>query len=115
MKNTLILDADQMITNYRDCMMDFLSDTQGDISVTHFGDDLVRLGKVLQELNSRVPGIALEAFREEMKAASTMMMLDAKDFDQLEVWSKADEDFRIVLFRADGYPVGIIKKEHINW
>jgi len=115
MKNTLIVNAEQMIMNYREAMMDFLNDTQDDLTVTEFGNDLMRLGKTLQELCSKVPGVSLSAFRQELGAGYTMMMLESNQFDQLEAWSKAGEDFQLGIFWENGNPVGLLRKEQVVW
>jgi hypothetical protein len=115
MKNTLIANADDMICLYREAMMDFLNDTQGDNDVSEFAEDLIDLGKTLIALSSNIPSVALSTFRAELGRGHTMMMFGNKEFDQLEAWSKAEEDFRIVIFRTDGSPVGIVEKKDINW
>jgi hypothetical protein len=57
----------------------------------------------------------LPAFRGELAAGNTMMMLSSKEFDTLEAWSFAKEDFQIAIFREDGSPVGVIKSSEANW
>lgn len=115
MKNTLITVAEQMTRNYQEAMMDFLNDTQGDQYVKDFADDLITLGRTLQALSSRDPRVALPAFRGELAAGNTMMMLSNEEFHKVEAWSFAKEDFQIVIFREDGSPVGVIKSSEANW
>jgi hypothetical protein len=115
MKNTLITNAEDMICLYREAMMDFLNDTQGDNNFSEFAEDLIRLGRTIIKLSSKDPSVALDAFRTELGCGNTMMMFRSNQFDQLEVWSKANEDFRVVIFREDGSPVGIVEKKDINW
>lgn len=115
MKNTLIATAEDMICLYREAMMDFLNDTQGDNDFSEFAEDLIRLGKTIINLSSKDSSVALSTFRSELGCGHTMMMFSNKEFDQLEAWSKADEDFRIVIFRTNGSPVGIVEKIDINW
>ena len=115
MKNTLIANAEDMTSHYQEAMMDFLNDTQGDQSTLDFAEDLIRLGRTLRDLSSSNLNTALSMFREELATGHTMMMLGSKEFDQLEAWSKAGEDFQIAIFKENGFPVGVIKKEHINW
>jgi len=115
MKNTLIANAEDMITRYQEAMMDFLNDTQGDNDVSEFAEDLIDLGKTLIALSSNIPSVALSTFRAELRRGHTLMMFGNKEFDQLEAWSKAKEDFRIVIFRTDGSPVGIVENKDINW
>jgi len=115
MKNTLIASAEDMTLRYREAMMDFLNDTQGDDSVEVFAADLIALGERLRDLSSSIPNVALKGFRKGLAAGYTMMMFDSKDFDQLEAWSKENEDFRIAIFREDGSAVGIIKKDEVTW
>jgi len=114
-KNTLIASAEKMTIRYREAMMDFLNDTQGDQSVEDFARDLLNLSRVLQNLSSKVSNTALIAFKDELAAGYTMMMFDSKEFDQLEAWSAAEEDFQIVIFREDGSPVGVVQKKETNW
>ena len=115
MKNTLIASAENMTILYREAMMDFLNDTQGDQTMVDFAVDLIALGTRLRDLSSPIPSTALSAFRGEFAAGYTMMMFNSKDFDQLEAWSVAGEDFQIAIFREDGSAVGIIKKSEANW
>ena len=115
MKNTLITNAEDMICLYREAMMDFLNDTQGDNDFSEFAKDLIDLGKTLIALSSNIPSVALSTFRAELGLGHTIMMFGNKEFDQLEAWNKAEEDFRIVIFREDGSPVGIVEKKDINW
>jgi hypothetical protein len=111
----LIANAEDMVSHYQEAMMDFLNDTQGDQSTVDFAQDLTRLGKTLLDLSANYPSTALPAFRQELGAGHTMMMFGSKDFDQLEAWSKAGEDFQIAIFRENGLPIGVIQKEYINW
>ena len=115
MKNTLITYAEKMIIRYREAMMDFLNDTQEDQSVEDFTRVLLDLSRALQNLSSKVSNTALIAFKDELAAGYTMMMFDSKEFDQLEAWSAAGEDFQIVIFREDGSPVGIVQKKETSW
>jgi len=115
MKNIFSALAEDMTVRYQEAMMDFLNDTQGDQSVVDFADDLILLGKRLQGLSSPIPSVALSAFRGELAAGNTMMMFSSADFDRLEAWSKADEDFQIAIFREDGSAVGLLKKSEVNW
>jgi len=115
MKNTLIANADMMIIRYREAMMDFLNDTQGDKSVEDFARDLVDLSRAIQNLSSKAFNTALIAFKDELAAGYTMMMFDHEEFDQLEAWSAAGEDFQIAIFREDGSPVGVVQKKETSW
>ena len=115
MKNTLITTAEQMTQRFQEAMMDFLNDTQGDQCVNDFARDLIRLGRTLQELSSCDARVALPAFRGELAAGNTMMMLSNEEFHTLEAWSFAKEDFQIAIFRGDGSPVGVIKSSEANW
>ena len=115
MKNVLVVTAEDLVVRYQAAMMDFLNDTQGDLSIDDFAEDLIRLGKTLQALDSPFSQVALPAFKGEFSAGSTIMMLSSKEFDQLEAWSVAEEDFQIAIFREDGSPVGVIKKSETNW
>ena len=114
-KNTLITNAEDMIVLYRESMMDFLNDTQGDQSVEDFARDLINLGRTLSNLSSKIPSTSLIAFKDELAAGYTMTMLSGKEFDQLEAWSVAGEDFQIAIFREDGSPVGVVQKKETSW
>jgi hypothetical protein len=115
MKNTLIANAEDMVVRYREAMMDFLNDTQGDQCVEDFADDLMTLAKTLKNLSSPISDVALKAFKSELAAGYTMMMFSNKEFDTLEAWSKDDEDFQIAIFRENGTAVGLVKKSETNW
>jgi hypothetical protein len=115
MKNTLIAIAEDMTQRYQEAMMDFLNDTQNDQYVCDFAGDLITLGKTLQLLSSPNPDVSLKTFRSELAAGYTMMMFDSKEFDTLEAWSKAKEDFQIAIFRKDGSAVGLIQQSETNW
>ena len=115
MKNTLILSVEQLAAYYRENMLAHLSDTQEDTHPTEFGDDLILLGSTLKGMTSVNNEVALGTFRQEFAAGYTMMMVEDKDFNLLEEWSKNDEDFQVVLFREDGSAVGVVKKKDVNW
>jgi hypothetical protein len=115
MKNTLTLNVDQLITNYRTCMLEHLNETQDEIYPEEFGGDLIAFGTTLRGLASLSNMTALKAFRKEFEDGFTMMMLQFRDFQQLEEWHKNGEDYQVVLFREDGSALGVIGKEGLTW
>jgi len=114
-ENTLIVNAEEIVTRYREGMMEFFIDTQGDHLPSKFAADLIAFGKTLAQLCSVEPGVAFDAFRRELHSRYSMMMLDPRTFNQLEQWDNADEDFHLAIFRENGAPVGLVSKEYITW
>ena len=115
MKNTLTLNVDQLITNYRSYMLEHLNATQDEIYPEELGGDLIAFGTTLRGLASLSNTTALKAFRKEFEDGFTMMMLEDSDFRQLEEWYKNGEDYQVVLFREDGSAIGVIGKEGLSW
>ena len=113
MKNTLIVIAEQAVKNYRTNHMERLYCDMNDLSLDEFASDLIQLGKDMNALLT--PHVSLAKFRDEFRVGSTMLMLEHKEFEQLEVWDKNKEEFQIAIFREDGTAVGIIDQAHINW
>jgi hypothetical protein len=115
MKNTLTLNVDQLVANYRTTMLEQLNVTQDEIYPEEFGGDLIAFGTTLRGLASLSNMTALNAFRREFEDGFTMMMLEDSDFQQLEEWEKNGEDYQVVLFREDGSALGVIGKEGLTW
>lgn len=113
--NTIIAYVEQMAENYRDYMLEYINSHQDEVSVEEHADDLMNLAFALKRLTSRDVGVQLSALRKEFSEGYTMMMMDPEHFDSLETWSIDGEDYRVVVFRADGSPVGVINKSEMTW
>lgn len=115
MKNTLILTAEQMISNYATNTMSFLKDYLKDVSLEDFSNALTTHSKNLAGMLSRDNSVALSAMRNELWAGGTMMMLSDEEFNQIEKWYEAKEEFQVAIFRADGTPFGLLRLEDLSW
>ena len=112
---TLIVFAEQLVSNFRTNMMEHLyADMEFNDNKT-FAQDLIQLGNDVLALLSTNNRDALNAFRNQFKYGSTMMMLDTKDFEQIEAWDKNKEEFRIVIIREDNTAIGLVEQSDINY
>ena len=115
MKKTLVLVTEQLASNYCSNMLQHLTDCQHDEHPAVFAGDVVQFGRTLGNLVSKDNDVALCAFRQELGAGFTMMMLPDSEFHRLEEWSKDGEDFQVALFREDGSAVGLLSSEYVAW
>lgn len=115
MKNTLIVTAEDLITNYRSIMMEHLYVDQDAIGLNEFACDLETFSHTLRGLSNNNTVTALNTFKREFKSGSTLMLLADKDFNCLEKWNELKEDFQIAIFKDDGTPVGVVHMENISW
>lgn len=110
---TLIVTAETLVKNYRINMMEHLYiDNNESVDSKEFAVDLQNLGN---DILGMLSPMALSTFRSLFQQGSTMMMLSPDDFDQVEQWNRDHQDFRIAIFKQDGYPVGIVGSEFVNY
>ena len=114
MKNTLIVNRDEAVNAYLDSMMEHLRFSREDLYVQEFATDLKQLSEDITRMLSQDLEISREAFRRAFRDGYTMMMLP-EQFDTLEKWSQAGEDFQVVVFTAEGKPVGSFETEAVQW
>lgn len=112
---TLIVIAEDAVSNYRNVMMERLSCDQDDLTLLEYADELFAIGNSIELMLSKISGVALEAFRNHFKSGNTMFLVDPKTFNQLEHMSANNIDYRIAIFWADGSPVGVVYQDKIIW
>jgi len=115
MKNTLIVEAEQLVNSYRSVYMEHIYMDMECTSPEDFARDLARLSEEILKFTYKTPEVAWNAFRNCFKDAGTISLLEPEDFEKLEAWYDANEDYQIVILRKDGSPIGAIKKEDISW
>ena len=114
MKNTLTVDRETAAAAYTESMMDYLRDSQEDLPIQEFEDDLKQFATVVLGMLSSNLETSREAFKNAFRDGYTMMMLP-EEIDTLEKWSQAGEDFQVVVFTAEGAPVGSFSQEIVQW
>lgn len=112
MINTLVVNVEDVVENYKDGMLEFLMSHQDDVSTREFADDLHTFSFTLKRMTSNHS--ELETIRAEARAGHTMMMLP-EHFETLERWDRNDEDYRVAMFRENGAPVGVLNKTDLVW
>ena len=85
------------------------------MEIREYASDLIRLGEEIKGMLSINSQVAPAMFRKLFSEGATMMMLENKDFEQLEKWHENGEDFNVVVFRQNGDPVGLFTKEQVVW
>ena len=115
MKNVLVVTAEELINNYTTVIMDHLDSDREFIRSEEFIEEVGNLSNTLKVLSSKNGTEAWVKFKYMFSTGETMMLLSGSDFEQLEKWYEANEDFRIIIFREDESVVGMIKKESITW
>ena len=115
MIKTLILDAEQMVVRYRETMMEHLNARQDDEHPEEFAGDVIAFGQAIIDMSSKDTKRALTAFRRELRAGFTMMMLGDEEFMQIERWYDDEEAYQVAIFKTDGTPVGLLAKDDVSW
>jgi hypothetical protein len=115
MKNTLIVYAEQLIANYAENTMQFLKDYINEVPIEDYNRALSEYATKLHGMVSKADAVAFRTVRDELKAGGTMMMFSVEDFEQLEKWYEAKEDFWVVVFRKDGTPFGLLHLQDLSW
>jgi len=115
MKNTLIVTAEKLIANYAENTMQFLKTYINEVPIEDYNRALSDYAKNLSGMLSTVDAIAFKTVRDELKAGGTMMMFSVDDFEILEKWYEAKEDFWVVIFRKDGTPFGLLHLQDLSW
>jgi hypothetical protein len=112
--NTIIATVESMAQNYHDHMMEFLPIHGEDQHPAEYAADLETFARTYRMMVSSNNADLLHMFRTTTNEGYTATLLP-DDIEQLERWSRNDEDFRVVLFRESGAPVGIINKTDLSW
>lgn len=112
---TIILDADDAATNYLNIMLEHINSDLKYNTVLDTAESLSELGKNVKDMTSTTHEVAFNSFREQFLYGSTMMLLSEEDGRNLQLWNDRNEDYQIAIFRHDGKPVGLYKKDVLNW
>jgi len=115
MKNVLVVTAEELISNYITVVMDHLDSDRDFVGLEEFIHEIGDLSGTLKVLSSKCGTEAWVKFKHLFRTGATVMLLSSSDFEQLEKWHEANEDFHIVIFREDETIVGMIKRESITW
>lgn len=115
MKNVLVLNVEEIAATFRDGMLEFFNTHQEETSIEEFAADISDYASRLKSLVSSDNSICLRALRREFRDGFTTMMLKCEDFDQIEKWADAKEDFHVVICREDGSAVGVLQLDDFNW
>ena len=113
-KNTLVVNRDEAVNSYLDSMMEHLRFSREDLHIQEFVTDLKQTSEDVSQMLSQDLETSRNAFRRAFRDGYTMMMLP-EQIDTLEKWSRAGEDFQVVVFTAEGKPVGSFVNEEVQW
>jgi hypothetical protein len=114
MKNTLIVERDGLAQAYAESAMEHIQDGKNGMHLVEYAGELKQLGDDIQRMLSNDLEDSRKAFHDAFQSGFTMMML-ADQFDALEAWSRAGEDFQIAVFTAEGKPVGTFSQDTVQW
>lgn len=114
MKNTLIVNRKEAVEAYIDSMTEYLRNSRDGMHPLEYADELIALGKDINQLLSPDLETSRLAFEKAFRTGFTMMMLP-REGDTLERWSEAEEDFQVVVFTAEGKPVGTFSQDIVQW
>jgi len=114
MKNTLIVNREEAVEAYTESMTEYLNCSRDGMHPIEYADELISLGGDINRLLSLNLETSRLVFERAFRAGFTMMMLP-REIDTLERWSASGEDFQVVVFTAEGKPVGTFSKDMVQW
>jgi hypothetical protein len=114
MKNVLIVNREEAVEAYTESMTEYHKVSRDGMHLIEYADELISLGGDINRLLSLNLETSRRAFEGAFRAGFTMMMLPG-EVDTLERWSEAGEDFQVVVFTAEGRPVGTFSQDTVQW
>ncbi len=114
MKNILTVDREQAARNYAVSQMEYLNCSIEGLHIDEFACEMARVAEDVQALVSADLEESRLAFRRVFQEGHTIAMLP-HDLVSLEKWSEAKEEFQVIVFTADGRPVGCFDQDQVQW
>lgn len=111
--NTIIIKAEEAANRYFSVMLETIICNASRNNLLDNAKELIQLGEDIKNLLS--PVSSFNAFLEEFRTGMTMCFLTSEEGKKLQDLDDRNENFQIVVFRANGQPVGLYGKDVLCW
>jgi hypothetical protein len=114
MKNTLTVNRDEAARSYADFQLEHLNCSLEGLHTDEFADAMCRVAEDIRNLVSENLEVSRGAFKTLFRDGFAASMLPG-EIDTLEKWLEAKEEFQVIVFTADGKPVGCFNQDQVQW